>query len=51
MRLEQWLFWDSVLSEEWCDEFVKNVLDIYNAQEPKLMLSNENQDPDHNFRM
>ena len=51
MRLEQWLFWDSVLSEEWCDEFVKNVLDIYNAQEPKLMLSGENQGSDHNFRM
>ncbi|SVE07118.1 uncharacterized protein METZ01_LOCUS459972, partial [marine metagenome] len=51
MRLEQWLFWDSVLSEEWCNEFVKNVLDIYDAQEPKLRLVNENQDPDPNFRM
>ena len=40
MRLEQWLFWNSVLSEEWCDEFVKNVLDIYDPQEPKLKLAN-----------
>ena len=51
MRLEQWLFWNSVLSEEWCDEFVKNVLDIYDPQEPKLKLANENEDPDPNFRM
>ena len=51
MRLEQWLFWDSVLSEEWCNKFVKNVLDIYDPQKPKLRLVNENQDPDPNFRM
>ena len=48
MRQEQWLFWEGVLDDKWCDDFVSNVLRLYPPEKAKL--GNEKIEPDPEFR-
>ena len=51
MRQEQWLFWEGVLDDIWCDEFVSNVLRLYPPEKAKLSQGNEKIEPDPEFRV
>jgi len=51
MRQEQWLFWEGVLDDIWCDEFVSNVLRLYPPEKTALVVQgNEPIEPDPEFR-